>query len=676
MFTKILIANRGEIAVRIMATCREMGIRTVAVYSEADSSARHVREADEACCIGPAPAAQSYLNGERIIEAARQCGAEAIHPGYGFLAENADFAEASERAGLVFIGPPAPAMRLMGSKIAARRLAQAVGVPTVPGYDGAEQDDTAMLREAERIGFPLLIKASAGGGGKGMRTVLSAGDFMEQLAGARREALAAFGDATVFLERLIARPRHIEIQVLGDHYGHIIHLGERECSIQRRHQKIVEESPSVALTPAIRAEMSEAAVRLARKAGYMNAGTLEFMLDDDGHFYFLEMNTRLQVEHPVTEFVTGVDLVRHQLLIAAGEPLALSQEQIYQRGHAIEVRLYAEDPARQFLPSTGNVALFHAPAGPGVRVDSGIESGDEISQYYDPMIAKLIVYGEDRPAAVARLRRALQECAVFGVTTNIALLHAISHHPAFEAGQTHTHFLQEHALLEPQTPAEADLPREVAVAAALYETLRETDLLRGTQNGSLPSSSTRANPWQALGPWRMIGEARTLTYTWQEQEYIVRLRPTLANTTAWWVQVNSEQGEEVICMAGQDNLLLLRQGNRQIQVHVWQQNGEIQVACAGSLYHLQRRQPPDIELTAHSGGTLHIQRSLKAPMAGTIVKVRVHEGEEVEAQQVLVILSAMKMEHSITAPSAGKVQRIHYSEGEVVPGGAVLVEME
>ena len=356
MFKKVLIANRGEIAIRIMATCREMGIRTVAIYSAADYNARHVREADEAYFIGPAPATQSYLHIDTILDVAKQSGAEAIHPGYGFLSENVHFVEECKKAGIVFIGPPASAMQLMGSKIAAKQLALSVGAPTIPGYNGENQEDATLITEAQRIGFPLLIKASAGGGGKGMRIVYAITDFEEHLASARREALASFGDSTVFLEHLLQKPRHIEIQVLGDTSGNLIHLGERECSIQRRHQKIVEESPSIALTPALREEMGATAVRIARAAGYVNAGTLEFLLDTDNHFYFLEMNTRLQVEHAVTELVTGTDLVRHQLQIAAGQPLNLTQEQISARGHAIEVRLYAEDPENNFLPSTGTVS--------------------------------------------------------------------------------------------------------------------------------------------------------------------------------------------------------------------------------------------------------------------------------------------------------------------------------
>ncbi len=674
MFKKILIANRGEIAVRIMATCHEMDIRSVAVYSEADRSARHVREASEAYCIGPAPATQSYLRIDTIIDVARRCGAEAIHPGYGFLSENAAFAEACEQAGIVFIGPPPAAMRLMGSKIAAKRLAQSVGAPTVPGYNGESQDDAVLLREAERIGFPLLIKASAGGGGKGMRTVNAASEFLEQLAGARREARAAFGDETVFLERLIERPRHVEIQVLGDRYGHLIHLGERECSIQRRHQKIVEESPSIALSPELRAEMGDAAVRIARAAGYVNAGTMEFMLDSDKRFYFLEMNTRLQVEHPVTEGVTGLDLVRHQLLIAAGEPLEIAQEQVSQRGHAIEVRIYAEDPQQNFLPSTGTVSHFVPPQGPGIRVDSGIESGDEISQFYDPMIAKLIVYGEDRAAAISRLRNALAHCAILGVTTNVPLLHAISLHPAFQQGLTYTSFLDDYGLLAP--PAWRDLPVEVLQAAALYEMQCTMESQATTQARPSTPGAPAANPWLWLGPWRMAGEMRTTSYRYQDQDYRIALKPVAEVTNTWRVQIDGQPTEHITCLPGNDGLLLLKRGPLQAQAYVQGQRDEIEVAFEGRSYRLQRRRPPDIKLASLEGGAGHAQKALTAPMSGTIVKVQVHDGEPVQEHQTLLVLSAMKMEHSITAPFTGKVRHVHYDEGSVVAGGAILVEME
>ena len=686
MFKKILIANRGEIALRIMRTCREMGIQTVAVYSEADRSARHVREADEAYFIGPAPATQSYLRIDTLINVARQSGAEAIHPGYGFLSENADFVEACEEAGIIFIGPPAHAMRLMGSKIAAKQLAQSVGAPVVPGYTGESQDDDTLLREAERIGFPLLIKASAGGGGKGMREVHRQADFLAELAGARREAKASFGDDTVFLERLLIKPRHVEIQILGDAHGNMIYLGERECSIQRRHQKIVEESPSVALTPALRAEMGHAAVRIARAAGYVNAGTMEFILDSDRHFYFLEMNTRLQVEHPVTELVTGFDLVRHQLRVAAGETLGITQEQVTQRGHAIEVRIYAENPQRQFLPSTGTVSTFVEPQGPGVRIDSGIESGDEITQYYDPMIAKLIVYGEDRPAAIARLQRSLAETAIFGVTTNIPLLYDIACHPAFSEGYTHTAFLDEHGLLAPQQ--DVALPDEVLIAAALYE-------------NQLPSArqpaSSDGNPWHTLGPWRMLGEARTFTYLYHEQEYTVSLTPVLTTQLAqssnnntsetlkaqnerdlqsWHVRLNGKDQGILQMAIGNSGRMVLIRGVRQQRLFIERQTGTIQVSLNGRRYQLALRQPPDVEVSARGSGSLHSQKTLTAPMAGTIVKVQTQDNQQVAARQVLVILSAMKMEHTITAPYDGKVRRVSVKEGDVVKGGAVLVEME
>ncbi len=670
MFTKILIANRGEIAIRIMATCREMGIRTAAVYSEADRNARHVQAADEAYFIGSAPAAQSYLRIEAIIEAARKSGAQAIHPGYGFLSENTAFVEACDAADITFIGPPAAAMRLMGSKIAAKQIAQSVGSPTVPGYNGAQQDDETLFAEARRTGFPLLIKASAGGGGKGMREVHDAGDFLEQLAGARREALNAFGDGTIFLERLIQQPRHVEIQVLGDTYGNLVYLGERECSIQRRHQKIVEESPSVALTPALRAGMGEAAVRIAKAAGYVNAGTLEFMLDADQRFYFLEMNTRLQVEHPVTELVTGLDLVRHQIRIAAGELLGLAQEQIWPRGHAIEVRLYAEDPQQNFLPSTGAVAAFLPPSGPGVRVDSGITTGDEITQYYDPMIAKLIVYGEDRPAAIVRLQAALEQTVALGVKTNAALLLAIARHPAFQNGLTHTHFLDEYGLIEAEQQRSRQPPDAYALYAAAFYDILHSSARIDAQPGEA------ANPWRTLGPWRMVGAGRSITYRQGGQAYHVTLSTSPDEAGIWAIQVDENQASHIGCAFGNDGLVLMREGDQLIHAHVARANGQTQVALNGQAYRFDRQQPPDIGATAHGGNVAHSQKTLTAPMAGTIVKVQARDGQFVQQRQVLVILSAMKMEHTIAAPYAGTVRRIYYSEGDVVKGGAVVVEME
>src|SRR6266568_3495031 len=435
VFSKILIANRGEIACRIIRTARRMGIATVAVYSEADAGALHVAIADEARLIGPPPARESYLDIAAVIAAARDSGAAAVHPGYGFLSENAEFAEACAEAGLVFIGPPPEAIRAMGSKAAAKALMEAHGVPVVPGYHGAEQDDGRLVAEAERIGFPVMIKASAGGGGRGMRIVGAAGEFAAALDGARREAVGAFGDDRMLIERYLAAPRHIEVQVFGDTHGNAVHLFERDCSIQRRHQKIVEEAPAPGLDPARRAAMGKAALAAARAVGYVGAGTVEFIVPTDKQsrdaFYFMEMNTRIQVEHPVTEAVTGVDLVEWQLRIAAGEPLALRHKEIARSGHAIEVRLYAENPARDFLPAIGTVRALHLPEGEGVRVDSGVREGDRVSPFYDPMIAKLIAWGEDRATARARLLRALADTALFGVTTNLAFLARVVADPDF-----------------------------------------------------------------------------------------------------------------------------------------------------------------------------------------------------------------------------------------------------
>lgn len=441
MFSKILIANRGEIAVRIMHTCRVLGVRTVAIFSDADASALHVRTADEAYRVGTAPSSDSYLRGEKIIEIAHQSSCQAIHPGYGFLAENADFAEAVQAAGLVFIGPKPPAIRAMGSKTEARRLMQMAGVPIVPGYQGSVEN---FAREAEKIGYPVLVKAAAGGGGKGMRIVHQPSELQDAIETAQREALNAFGDPALFLEKYLPVSHHIEFQILADSHGNTLHLFERECSIQRRHQKIIEETPSPLLTPDVRARMGEAAVAAARAVHYENAGTIEFIVDEDGHFYFLEMNTRLQVEHPITEMVSGLDLVRLQLQIAAGEPLPFTQAELTQRGHAIECRIYAEDAANDFLPSGGTVLLAQPPQMPNVRVDTGVETGDSISLHYDPMIAKLIAYGASREAAIQQMQAALKQYVILGLTTNLPFLQAVIGHEAFRAGKTTTHFIAEH----------------------------------------------------------------------------------------------------------------------------------------------------------------------------------------------------------------------------------------
>lgn len=671
MFKKILIANRGEIAIRIMTTCHEMGIRSVAVYSEADQYARHVFSADEAYLLGPAPASQSYLHGDAIIEIAKRSHAEAIHPGYGFLSENANFAAACEQAGITFIGPSAAVIQLMGSKIAAKQLAQSVDAPIVPGYSGASQEIEVLQREAERIGFPLLIKASAGGGGKGMRIVQQAQDFLEQLAGARREAQAAFNDSTIFLERYLQQPRHIEIQVLADHHGNIVHLGERECSIQRRHQKIIEESPSSALSPSLRQRMGEVAIQIAQAAQYVNAGTLEFMLDTTNQFYFLEMNTRLQVEHPVTELVTGFDLVRQQLCIAAGEPLEIAQEDIVFRGHAIEARLYAEDPQQQFLPSTGTITCFIKPEGPGIRLDSGIDSGDSITQYYDPMLAKLIVYAENRSAAIARLQCALEHSAIFGLTTNISLLHTISSNAAFSRGDTPTNFLEQQNLLSPAP--EQHLPAPILMAAAICEI--DNEIYQQPPSDRRTHSSI-PNPWQTLGPWRIGQVPRIFSYRYQGQEYAVTIQPDTKRQGSWHIGLPQQPMQEVTAILNGNHQIILRIQETQILIYVQRQKYNIHLSLRGQNYQLQRQQPPDIASAAHGGNIQQRQKNLTAPMSGTIVKIQANDGDIVEAHQVLLILSAMKMEHAITAPYAGKVNHIHYAEGAVVSGGAILIDME
>ena len=505
-FEKILVANRGEIACRVMRTCREMGVRTVAVVSEADSEAPHARLADETVSIGPPPPLESYLRVDRILDAARETGAEAIHPGYGFLAENAGFAQACADAGLVFIGPSAQVIERMGEKTAARAIMSEAGVPVVPGAtlpepgpDGA-LDPAAVSETAAGVGYPLLVKAAFGGGGKGMRLVRDPDDLVAAVEAAAREATKAFGNGLVYLERYLEQPRHVEFQIFGDSHGHAVHLQERECSIQRRHQKIIEETPSPVLDDATRAKMGEAAVAAALAVDYCGAGTVEFLLAQDMSFYFLEMNTRLQVEHPVTELVTGLDLVRAQLLVAAGEPLPWTQAEIAPRGHAIECRLYAEDPAEGFMPSLGRVLLYREPDGPGVRVDSGIAQGDEVSMHYDPMLAKVSTHAETRDAAIDRMRDALRRYVVLGVTTNGAYLDEILAHGNFASGDTHTHFLEEHfADWRPDggVPAVA-----LAVAAAAEAAGNGAGARPGT---TYLASDAAASPWDNLGPFRLNG---------------------------------------------------------------------------------------------------------------------------------------------------------------------------
>jgi len=500
MFTKVLVANRGEIAVRVIRACKEMGISAVAVYSDVDRNALHVRYADEAYCIGPAPARQSYLRGDVIIDVAKRCGAEAIHPGYGFLAENPDFVQAVEDAGLVFIGPPAAAIRTMGDKIAARRLAVAAGIPVVPGGQEEVTDLAQAAAVAQAIGYPVLIKAAAGGGGKGMREVHGPDELPSAFRASASEALSAFGDGRVYVEKLIGDARHVEFQLLADTAGHVVHLGERECSIQRRHQKLIEESPSVALDDDLRARMGGEAVRIAKAVGYVSAGTIEFLLDRNKNFYFLEMNTRLQVEHPVTELVTGMDIVKEQLRIADGRRLRHSQSSITIKGWAIECRISAEDPYNDFMPSVGRVMAVYEPSGPGVRVESGVYAGFDVSLYYDPLIAKLAVWGETRGEAILRMRRALREYRILGIKTTIPLHLRIMDMPRFIAGRIDTKFIED-GLFVPEEPEELERHRRVAAVAAAL-------LAHEKRRAAMARALLRAKEESAS--WRMAGRRAAL----------------------------------------------------------------------------------------------------------------------------------------------------------------------
>ncbi len=500
MFKKILIANRGEIAVRIIRGCRELKIPTVAVYSEADRAGLHVQIADEAIPIGEAPAVDSYLNMERILEAVQQTGAEAVHPGYGFLAENAEFARLCEEHSIVFIGPNSQAMGLVGDKVRSRQTMEKAGIPIIPGMQATLKDPKFCAAEAEKIGYPVMLKASAGGGGKGMRIVRSPKELMPAVEAGMREAKAAFGDASVYLEKYIENPRHVEFQVLADNHGRIVHLFERECSIQRRHQKIVEETPSPAVDPDLRIRMGETACRVMQVAGYNNAGTVEFLLDDNKEFYFLEVNARLQVEHPVTELVTGVDLVHEQIRIAAGHPLRLQQGQLSQRGHAIECRIYAEDPLHNFLPSSGTILFLKEPSGPGIRHDCGIYSGCEVPIYYDPILAKLIVWAGDRDMACRRMGNALDDYVVLGIKTSIDFLKAVISHPKFRSGATTTDFIPQY-FQEWTGPDHQERERSLALLAAGFRAQNESSSL----SGSRTNSQDAADPWTNLGKWRMGG---------------------------------------------------------------------------------------------------------------------------------------------------------------------------
>lgn len=636
MFDTVLVANRGEIAVRVIRTLREQGVRSVAVFSDADADARHVREADTAVRIGPPPAAESYLNVPALLEAARSTGAQAVHPGYGFLAENAEFAQACADAGLVFIGPPAAAIALMGDKIRAKETVAAHGVPVVPGSSGSGLTDAQLEEAAREIGTPVLLKPSAGGGGKGMRLVRDAAVLGEEIAAARREARASFGDDTLLVERWIDRPRHIEIQVLADAHGNVIHLGERECSLQRRHQKIIEEAPSVLLDAETRAAMGEAAVQAARSCGYVGAGTVEFIVpgNDPSSYYFMEMNTRLQVEHPVTELITGLDLVEWQLRVASGEQLPYAQQDITLSGWAIEARVCAEDPSRGFLPSGGTVLALREPQGGGVRTDSGLSEGVPVGSLYDPMLSKVIAYGPDRATAIRKLRAALADTVILGVPTNAGFLRRLLAHPDVVAGSLDTGLVEREA--EGLVPD--GVPDEVYAAAAAVR----LDAL-----APRPDAGGWTDPFSVPSGWRTGGVRAPLTFP---------LRVSGADPVAY--------GAPASATVTADRVTVELDG----AVGHFHRSGDW-LGRNGDAWHVQDHDPVEASL---SGAGRSGADTLAAPMPGTVTVVKVAVGDEVEAGQSLLVVEAMKMEHVISAPHAGTVTELDVSAGATVAMDQVL----
>ena len=663
MFTKILIANRGEIACRVIKTARRMGIRTVAVYSAADATARHVRLADEAVLIGPAPARESYLVAERILDAGKKTGAQAVHPGYGFLSENEAFAEACAAAGIAFIGPPVAAISAMGSKSAAKSLMEKAGVPLVPGYHGDKQDAAFLEQEAGRIGYPVLIKASAGGGGKGMRIVGKAADFAAALASCKREAASSFADDKVLIEKYLVRPRHIEIQVFGDTQGNCVYLFERDCSVQRRHQKVLEEAPAPGMTAERRAAMGKAAVEAAKAVGYVGAGTVEFIAEQDGRFYFMEMNTRLQVEHPVTEMITGLDLVEWQLRVAAGEPLPLEQEQLGLRGHALEARIYAEDPDKGFLPSTGRLIHLAPPAESlNVRIDTGVEEGDEITPHYDPMIAKLIVWDADRERALARMLQSLAQYRVVGVSSNVDFLSRLVACPAFANADLDTGLIErERAFLFPEG---VEAPAEVFLVAALAELLREEE---GARTAAVAGADPHS-PWHLRDGWRLnASHRRALLFRHGETEKAVSVGYVRGGYALELDGIATPaRGERT-----GHSMLRIELGGMRLPAtviasgekrHVFLHGRAWQLACVDPLYHAG-------EGVGEGGG-------LAAPMPGKVISLIAQPGSAVAQGAPLLILEAMKMEHTIAAPAKGTLKAFRYGVGDSVAEGAELVDFE
>lgn len=659
MLQKLLIANRGEIACRIIRTAQRMGIQTVAVYADADSQALHVKLADEAVHIGPSASAESYLVIDKIIAAAKQTGAQAIHPGYGFLSENEAFADACASNNIIFVGPPVNAIAAMGSKSAAKAIMAEANVPLVPGYHGSEQSPAFLAEEAEKIGYPVLLKAAYGGGGKGMRVVEAADEFDAALASAKREAKASFNNDRMLIEKFIRHPRHVEIQVFADEHGNAVYLSERDCSVQRRHQKVVEEAPAPALAEATRVAMGEAAVRAAQAIDYVGAGTVEFLLDNQSNFYFMEMNTRLQVEHPVTEMVTGLDLVAWQLLIANGDPLPLAQDDVKVHGHAFEARIYAEDPDNEFLPSTGVLKHLRTPElSEHVRIDTGVIEGDEVTAFYDPMIAKLIVWGEDRTQALRRLTQALNQYRIAGPRTNIDFLRRICTHPQFQRAELSTQFIEQHEerLLTQTYQANADDAAVAALAIICQAQSRST--------------AAQSSPWQVVNGFR-LNEAKThkqvLTV---EQADSTRFDVALEQTNTGFLEHRDGETIEwhIVAVAGAstDAFKVTRQGHQQQYfAHIDAQSVTLYTAAATLTF--QRERIMDNLTDAAAPG------SLSAPMNGTVVELLVAVGDSVEADQPVLIMEAMKMEYTIRAPAAGEVTATYFQAGDLVSDGAELL---
>ncbi|MER2526836.1 MAG: acetyl/propionyl/methylcrotonyl-CoA carboxylase subunit alpha [Candidatus Competibacter denitrificans] len=667
MFHKILIANRGEIACRVIKTARRLGVATVAVYSEADANARHVRLADEAVLIGPAAPRESYLVIDKLIAAAHQTGAQAVHPGSGFLSENPLFADACAANGLVFIGPSAAAMRAMGSKSSAKTLMTQAGIPLTPGYHGERQEPAFLQEQAEQIGYPVLIKASSGGGGKGMRMVERAEDFAAALASCQREAVSAFGDARVLVEKYLLRPRHIEIQIFGDTHGNYLHLFERDCSVQRRHQKVLEEAPAPGMTAERRQAMGRAAVEAARVVGYVGAGTVEFIVSADGVFYFMEMNTRLQIEHPITEMITGLDLVEWQLRVASGETLPLAQEQLQIHGHALEARIYAEDPAKGFLPSTGVLNHLTPPEESlHVRVDTGVEQGDEISPFYDPMIAKLIVWETNREQVLARMLQALAQYRIVGVANNVDFLSRLVASPAFARADLDTDLIERERefLFDQNTP----IPREVVLVAALASLLREQ--ARAAREAAVHSDPL--SPWHSREGWRLNSRAEhRLLFRAGEMEKLVRVG-YVEGGYAQGYRLGLE-GQEALVRGelGPNNTLWAELDGLRVNATVVVAGERRYVFLHGRAWPLSRLDP--LYYSGEGGGP---EGGLLAPMPGNIIALLAPVGVKVEKGTPLLILEAMKMEHTITAPAAGTVKAFRFAVGDQVGDGVELVEFE